>query len=528
MHTFRICILLVPVLLAMLACAQDAPSVSTDGTALALSGISVNIEGNTQRADQYAEAPDGLVPGVTLSALWSSGQTLHLDLPYLDEDFQRNSLWLLGSPATMSLDADQVLSRYFNDFTAAGTPIMRKDTEGEGMLRLGSGALFLSNRELRLSTPGRTTVDDWTYSRPGVDYLLPVGGMLVGAGYAHESLVFRDGLTFGGDNQVVQFRFAPITSDRMAVDASAMLTNMTLDGNAGTPNRTQATVHATHLLTPSLSLDGQVGYDNLDGAITRNGFAERDLHGQIRAHYTGIAHTRVTAGYGAREVAYINDPQTLRYDSRLQDYFLNVTTRPTRALRLKAGVEYQDASNLPIEVDVFDQPVGASVLWTQRNRQRFEISYAPTWRWGISAGWQRYFWENDEYATDNTLIDRSVNVWWVPRDILTLYATYLSQSYAYHGAGASDGPASMNDRSLVTGASLQVSPSVSLDASFTNVDTGGRLTSDQRILGFGASFALKGNGSLSMRLARDNYDDDAAPTEAYDADYAEVRYQREF
>ncbi|HOS43261.1 MAG TPA: hypothetical protein PK794_06180, partial [Armatimonadota bacterium] len=428
---------------------------------------------------------------------------------------------------TLSVDADQVLSRYFNDFTAAGAPILRKDTAGEAMLRLGSGTLLLANRELRLSTPGRDTVDDWTYSRPGIDYILPVGGLLVGAGYAHESLVFRDGLAFGGDNQVLQFRFAPITRERTAIDATATLTRMTLDGNPGTPKRTQASVHATRALTPSLSLDGLVGYDNLDGAITRNGFAERDLHGQLRAHYTGLARTRVTAGYGARAVAYINDPQTLRYHSRLRDYFLSVTTRPARALRLKAGVEYRDASDLPMEFDALDQPVGTAVLWTRRSRQRVEIACTPGWRWGISAGWQRYGWENAEFTTESTLIDRSVNIWWVPREALTLSATYLSQSYAYHGAGASDGPAAMNDRSLVTGMSLQVSPSVSLDASFTNVDTGGRLASDQRILGFGAHVALKGNGTLALRLARDNYDDAGAPTEAYDADYAEIRYTRE-
>ncbi|HOF88793.1 MAG TPA: hypothetical protein PLZ36_11935, partial [Armatimonadota bacterium] len=238
MPALRSRILLALMLLAACACAQDAPdapAVSVDGTSLSISGISVRVEGNIRRADHYAEAPDGLVPGATLSALWSSGQALHLDFPYLDEDYQRNRLWLLGSPATLSVDADQVLSRYFNDFTAAGAPILRKDTAGEAMLRLGSGTLLLANRELRLSTPGRDTVDDWTYSRPGIDYILPVGGLLVGAGYAHESLVFRDGLAFGGDNQVLQFRFAPITRERTAIDATATLTRMTLDGNPGTP-----------------------------------------------------------------------------------------------------------------------------------------------------------------------------------------------------------------------------------------------------------------------------------------------------
>jgi hypothetical protein len=539
MSTLRVICFLAIALLTVLACAQDttapstdgaaAPTVDVQGSSLGVSAISINVDGNEKRFEQYATPPDGLVPGFNFTSLWPSGQSLLLNAPYLDENFQQGSLWLLGSPATMAVGADLLTTQYFNDFTAAGQPINRKAMVADGLVRFGNGTFLVTDRELHLSTPGRLSANDWEVSRPGVDYILPIGNSLVGAGYAHESFNFRDGAKFSGDDQILRFRFAPLTSARTAIDATATLTNTYLDGNPGTPSRMQVNLHGTRVLTPVLSLDGVLTHENLFDAIARNGYAKNDLHGQVKADYTGIASTRVTLGVGSREVGYVNDPQTLRYDTRVRNYFLGVTARPAKTVRIKAGLDRAVASGLPVEVTVLDEPLGTSVLWSQRDRQQVEVSYTPLARLGLSAGWQRYAWQNEDFATESSFIDRSLNAWWLPRDNVTVYATYLVQTYGLLGVNTTDGLSSTDDRSLVTGVTVQVSPVLSLDASLTNIDAEGRVDSNRKILGFGADLALKGNGSLSLRFATDDLTTaQNAPTEDYDAGFAELRYNRSF
>ncbi len=534
MHTQR-WILLLLVVLGVAAWAEttvpvDQPGAVTSPPASAvgvgLSMIGLDINGNVRRFEQYATPPEGVAAGINLRLMNANGQALDLYAPEITGSYRRGGLWMLGAPS-LALGFDHVSTRFYNAFDAGAERITRVATGAEATVGFGRGTLLFSNHDLHQSTPSRLNDAIFKTSRPGVDFLLPVGQGVAGVGYTHEAYTFYGAPEFDGSDQSIRFRLSPLVSDRSTLEATAALIRTVLPTTVGSPNRLQLGLVGTHALSPTWALNGEITSNSLTDVITQNGYAKRDTLAQARLEYSGIARTRLAFGAGTRDVEYINDTQTLEFNSRVANYFAGVTMRPTRTLRVKASMHRWNTDGAPERTDTLGTPTGSSVMWSRRDLQKAEISLTPSWRTGITAGWRRYAWVNGDFGAKSSLIQHDVNLWWVPRENMTVYTALTNQAYGLLGLDPTDGQSATNANSVVAGFSLQVSPTAALDASYTDVDATGGENTKQHILGIGWTSKLP-HGELSLRFARDLFRESAASALDYDANYTEGRYSLEF
>jgi hypothetical protein len=173
-------------------------------------------------------------------------------------------------------------------------------------------------------------------------------------------------------------------------------------------------------------------------------------------------------------------------------------------------------------MDLFGMPHG-SVVWSQRDDVRSELTYTPNWRMGFTGSLRRLAWRNDSQATDNALLESSVNGWWIPRDNLTLYATYLRQNFQLNGVEFNPTLYTTGNETLVYGASYQASPRLLVDLAITGSDSHGATGTDERNLSLGMSYGLTSTAKVSLRASLGDLDtSDEAPLLNYDNRWIEL------
>lgn len=493
-----------------------------------------NVSGNSKRFEQYAIPPEGLVPGMSYNSLWPSGQSLSLDAPYLDNNYQNIKSRFLINPTALALDADWLKVVHFNDFTNTGQPITRTDADITADLRFSRSDVQFSQRNLQEYTTSRNTENDWSVTRPSIDLAVPFVQGVARVGYTNEHYDISGGTAFSGERHELRFRLNPIDNAYTSLEAAAAFTQTQLDSssllpNLNSPNQLQVNLHGTQVLLPSLALNGTVAHENNSNVITQNGYEKSNVNGELQADYTGIARTQLSMGYGVQDIDYVNNPQTLLYKSCVDHYFAGLTTRPFKILRIKGQFDRWNASGLPEEVSLLDQPLSTSILWSHRTRQQVEVSCTPFWRLGMSAGWQRHDWESDSFVSTNALTERNVNMWLIPRDNVTIYSTYLMQEASLFGINTTDGSNTNDDNSLIVGMTMQMSPALSLDISYNTLHGNGQQVSDTNFWGIGMFYTYGKRGSFELRLSSTDFkSSDNEPSQNYKAGYSELKYNLSF
>jgi hypothetical protein len=535
MRTFSLLFLLLTLAATVIATAEEttpATSAETTITAspllptayrLGLSGAILDIDGNAAYAQRYVTPPEGLyLSSVGLINRQGDGSILDMSLADLGQPTFAGNLWLVGTPRSLAVNASERRTAFYADPTAT-TATSYRNVMSDTALHLGPGTVRVTANATRL-----TGTDAFRYTQPGISYLAPLGSGRVGLGYSHPTFTFDNGGPLDGADEVFALTYTPLVTDRTAVEANAAMTRTTLDDRSLlTPRATTVDVHATHELTPVLTLDGTFTHDQVSDVITRNGYVQRSTGAQVTAGYTGVARTLIEVGGGRQMVSYVNDPHTLLVKSPVNNLTARVETRLSSTLRMKAAAEHLWTTNRPEAFDLTNTGTGVSRLWSRRDDQRLELSYSPGARWGGSAGLRRYVWANTDQDTKSATISRDVNAWWIPTNRATLYATYLSQGFNLDGIALGDSYTT-DGETWVTGLSLQISPKVALESSYTLVNATGAEDADQHILGLGVSYHGAHNTEFSLRTAFDTNTGNSDPSRSYDTDWTELRVGKTF
>jgi len=477
------------------------------------------VDGNAKRYQQYVTPPEGLyLKLLGLQYLAPTGRLL-IDASgrNIGEASASDSAWLAAGGNTAVLTGRDRNSRFFRDWSATDDPFKRKDANYQLALNAGPGELRFSYDTVSLAQQGATPEEDWNRQTRGIGYIADLGGWQAGTGFDRESFTFFSGTQFSGDTEALRFSFSPPNTGRTSVEASGALLQTSFDELFNAQRANTFDLRAVHLLTPNLSLIGSLTRDEITDTIIQNGYAKRNLGGELRAVYQGLPNTTLEVGGTRRRVDYVVQTQTATQPADQEGYFLRGTTRLNRQLKLRLQHQRLVTNNQPLALDLSGAPIG-SLVWASKNDTQAEVTYAPNSRTGLTGRYRMLHWKNDDFSTDNGLTAKSLTGWWLPYDYVTFYATYLNQDFDLHGITLDAGRYTTGDETYVVGASMQASPRLLLDVALTNTRARGATAVDLRNLWLGVGYTLKNGAKLGLRTSFGDFEtSDEAPLLNYDA-----------
>ena len=472
----------------------------------------LDVGGNERRFRQYVTPAEGIYLRLLNLQSYSTQALLDLTGSNVGESSAQGSAWmsLLGGAAVV--DGQSRTSRFYRDFTVSGTPYQRNDGSYEVKVPAGAGELRLFYDSVSLADQGASPLEDWSRSVPGASFVTRFNnGMLAGVGYDEESFAFHQGAQFSGQAETLRFSFSPRRTERTSIQADAALLQTFFDDRGGKHAGNQFSLRAVHLLTPDLVLTGELSQDEITDTIIRNAYGRRDRGGELALEYSGLPRTTLEVGGRRNHIDYVNGNQTLLIPVDEDSLFARATARLTPQLRLRVIGSNTRTHNEPAAIDSFGVPYG-SLVWSQRNDLRTELSFAPTWRTGLTGRLRRTGWTNDSFNTENSLQEGSLYGWWMPRDNVTLYATYLRQNFDLNDVGSNPQQYVSDNETFVYGGSYQASPKMLVDLALTDTNSRGATGTDEWNLWLGFRYALNSSARLALRASLGDFEtSDSAP-----------------
>lgn len=492
----------------------------TVGTAVS----ALDVDGNARRYQQYVTAPEG--PYLTLLGLQYLSATGRLLVDAagrnIGEPSVNGSAWLAAGGNAVVLTGRERNSRFFRDWSAGADPFKRNDGQYELSLNVGPGALRFSYDTVSLAQQGLEPEEDWSSRTRGVSYLADFNGWHYGVALDRESFTFHEGTQFSGDTEALRFSFTPPSTGRTAVEAHGAVLKTSFDTLDDAQRGNTLDLRAVHLLTPDLSLIGSLSRKEITDTIIQNAYVRRNFGGEVRAQYRGLPRTTLEVGGLRRNVDYVVQTQTATQAAEQTGLFARGTTRLGTHIKLRLQHRQWWTDDQPIALDVAGMPIG-SLVWASKRDTQAELTYAPTWRTGITGRYRTLRWKNDDFDTDNGLTANSLTGWWLPYDYVTLYATYLNQDFDLHGIAPDTGQYVTGDETFVLGASMQASPRLLLDVAATSTRARGATAADLRNLWLGVGYTLKNGVRLGLRASFGDFEtSDEAPLLDYDANRFEL------
>ena len=535
---FGVCFMLALARLALADAPATVPVVTTPETAASTAsnvpmlfnlGVGISrfwVDGNVKRAEQYVTPSGGVLQ---LHYLGSNGLSLY-DLN-LNEGTHgaANSLYLYSGANGVEVQGQQRASEFYQDWTATGEPLTRRDQTLDVNAPVRGGELQVSDQLNTLSSQSTSNPEDWTREVTSVGLAEHAGGWLTRFGVANDHFEFNTGgPQYSGAQQSATFSLASPASDRTSIEGNAAISRLALstDEFNTTPSTVQLSLAGTQLIGSALSLNGQVTHNELNDSITLNSYAKRDTGANLEVDFMGIPRMNVAVGGGTDLVGYVNTPQITLFDTSENDVFAKVTSRLTKQLSLRAGVTDWWTNNRPAAFDILTSEETGSLVWSSKQDAQVELSYNPTWNTGLVAGWHGLGWTNQDFAASNTINTGSLFGWWMPRDAVTLYASYLTQRYNLHATADSDAYVTDARHDLVFGLSWQATPRLCWDGSYTIGGGTGAEGTGQHTTTLGATYRWPTGTALSVRAVLDGFEADNLPTLGYESSWYEVQLSK--
>jgi len=484
----------------------------------------LDVDGNARRYQQYVTAPEG--PYLTLLGLQYLSPTGRLLVDAagrnIGEPSVDGSAWLAAGGNAAVLTGRERNSRFFRDWSAGADPFKRNDQNYELSLNAGPGDLRFSYDTVSLAQQGLAPEENWNSRTRGVGYLADLGGWQAGAGFDREAFTFFEGAQFSGDTEAFRFSFSPPSTGRTAVEAHGALLQTSFDALDDAQRANTIDLRAVHLLNPDLSLIGSLSRKEITDTIIQNAYVRRNFGGEVRAQYRGLPRTTLEVGGLRRNVDYVVQTQTATQTTEQTGLFARGTTRLGKQLKLRLQHRQLWTDNQPIALDVAGEPIG-SLVWASKRDTQAELTYAPTWRTGLTGRYRTLRWTNDDFDTDNGLTAKSLTGWWLPYDYMTVYATYLNQDFDLDGITLDTGRYTTGDETFVFGASMQASPRLLLDVAATSTRARGATAVDLQNLWLGIGYTLKNGVRLGLRTSFGDFEtSDEASLLDYDANRFEL------
>ena len=473
---------------------------------LGIAGALWQVDGNVRRAEQYVTP---LTSGVSLLYQDANGTAVNeIILRDVGSSSGGGSFFRYSGDVETALQGQQRRSEFFRDWSDTGAPLTRIDTTLALDTNIHGSDLRISGVQTSLSDQSTMNPEDWTRTLASAELAGHTNGWLTKLGASYEAFTFNDNAPQNsGHEQTISLTLAPPESERTALQAFASLSLTPL--NTGLVENTPRTVHlaleGTQLIGSSISLNGQLTHEDTADAITENGYARRDTGGQLSLDVLGIPHSALTLGGGLHLVGYVNALQTGITDAAENDLSVKFTSRLTKKLTFKASADSWWTNNRPASFDLIDQLQTGSLFWSSKKNQKAELSYNPSGNTGVSAQWRDQAWTNTDFATKNSIDSRSLFAWWMPKEQVTLYASYLRQDFDLSGTtdSALYPTNAGNDGTL--GFSLQLSPRLWWDSSFTIAGGNGAEDTNQHITSLGIRYNWPSGASLSARAVLDSF-----------------------
>lgn len=504
---------------------------------LGLSDASLNVNGNDKRFRQYVTpSSDTYLSPFTFYYQPSNGRVLaDVNLHDIAQPSVGGTAWFSLGAGSVVFNGQQRQSEFYRDWTADSELLTQRDGSYQlgirtpsGKTFFGPGELLMSYDNVSLSGAYRTDPESWKLHTSTVRYTDYLSNWRASLGNSEEQFKFAAGSSFSGTTSTTQFQLSPPTSDSTSLEANASVSHTTLNGIATTPTGYNVGLEGAQILAPYLSLTGNLTHNEIKDTITQNAYANRETNGDVTAEFSGIPRTLIDVGVGDRHVGYVNTPQTADIAADVQTLYAKATTRLLKQLKIKGSAAYWWTDGRPASVDIAGTEAG-SLVWSSKNDQRLELSYSPMWTCGITGQWRHLGWKNNDFGTDNSLIEQSVYAWWMPYNRLTLYANYLRQNAGLNGLVTVPGEQGYvsNDETTQYGFNYLLRKALTLDINYTRGTTWGAEGTNQNIWSFGLNYALHSGDSLSLRAVLNGFDTSVdAPTDDYQGNWFEVRFTK--
>jgi len=504
------------------------PSVNPLSFELGLDYASLDVTGNDKRFRQYVTPSEGFYVGqLSLGYQASTGKSLaDIRLFDLGQPSAGGLAWLALGGNTLFFDGQQRNSEFYRDWTPDAESLRRRDDEYKLGLRLGPGELVATDAAVHLSGAMNTDPVNWAVRTPSVSYTGYFGNWRTSLGYAKEDFTFYTGPQISGKTNTVNFQLSPPETKHTSIEASGWVANTTLDGVSASPNAYNVALEGTQILTDDLSLSAQFNHNAITDSFVQNAYANKETNGDVDVQFAGIPHTLIDFGGGNHHVGYVNTLQTADIATDVGSVYAKATTRLFKWLKFKASTAHWWTSGKPASMGINGDQDG-SLVWSSKDDQRLEASFSPTWNSGITGQWRALQWKNNDFGTNNTIIQQTVFGWWMPFDKLTLYASYLRQNLGLSGLASipEQLPYVSDGQTYQYGMSYQLRPALRLDVDYTHNNTWGAEGVNQPIWTMGLSYTLRSGDELSLRGTLDNYKTSVnMPTENYQGNWFEIRY----
>jgi hypothetical protein len=489
----------------------------------------VEVHGNVPRWQQYVTPPRGIFLGEVALQRWAADGCSLLDLHLYDvaQPSANGNLWMSLGRGALVARAQQRHSSFYPDWEEpAGGSESRRDGRYDLTAPLGRGEFRASYRETKLApTGGVGEGDNWRDDFSGLRYAGHAGNWQGGLSYQNERFSFAGGMPLSGSAATTALSVTPPTGDRTFLEGSASVTRTSLDERAQAPRYSRLALQGGQILTPDLTLFGDVSHYGVSRSIAESAFARSGSDGQLTAEYRGLWHTTLDLGAGVRNVHFVDDDQAETTSTNVRNFQAKLVTRFTRRLKLKAAHTRWWWTNRPMAFDLAGEQEG-SLVWSGKTDQRAELSYTPSGRCGVSANWRQRKWDNSDFGARDSLQENNLFGWWAPHDGLTAYASIMWQNFGLSGPFPG-GVLTTDNRTWVVGGSYQVTPWAMADLSFTRSQSHGALGEDQRIWSAGFSHRWSGGDRLSANFVIDDCrTSEETPAFDYNAHQLEVRFTK--
>jgi hypothetical protein len=493
--------------------------------AIGIAGTRQEVDGNTERFRQYVTLPQDVhFSEIRLHRLAPRGRwLLDLDVRDFGEPGASGELWWSFGSGLGRLRSSQRRSEFYRDWSSADNPLTRRDSHHNLAVKVAGGELGLHVDRVRFSGAFASEPEDWVGSTMGASYARQIGSWGARLGVDQERFSFRQGAQFSGETTTTSLQLIPVQTDRTLIEASGAIGRTSLDNGIGSPTLSVVSLQGTHVLSPEFTVTAEVSRREVGDAITQNAYAKRNLTARLAGNYALGRSTEITAGGEFSDIDYVNGMQTAIISTKVNNGFIQATTRLGRRLKLKASHSRVWLRDRPLAFDLGGSET-IPLSWSNKIDEGAQLSYAIGMTAGLSAGYHRRRWENEETATRNSIISRDVSAWWMPNGRLTLYGSYLNQDFGLFDL-ADITPYATNDEIFVVGGNYQFTPRWSAGLSFSDAESSNSLAADQHALTFNLNHITGDGDEVSLRWVVDDFaTSEAAPDWNYNANVFELRF----
>lgn len=511
---------------------SDAAPVSHDELTLGVGWQNVALDGNERRFDQYVTPASGVYPSTVDWQRWGVDR--------LDWDLSLVTPGEPGSAGALSLawgnrlaaDAQYRRSTYYFDFE----PTSERSRRWDGSVSLGSAARpggwfwqAMANETDLEGAPAAGTVD-WNQGNVAVLAGLRTHGYVLSLSNSRLNFSDYTGEVFSGDTRTFGFSIANADPGATALALSFNRSVTDLD-NPGLPDveTWDACASLSTPLSSVMDLTATATHRKVDQTIVQSAYARQNSTLQLEADYRLRHGTQLRGYWTTADTDYVDGLQANTVSVASNTLGAEIKSRLSPELKWRGRFDRLDNSDRPLYYRV-DNTLADSVVWSSLRRADFSLNYThPTRPWGCAANWQQRSWRNDVQGANNTLSISGLTGWWMGDDNKTsLTGSWQRHSYEMPimDVATQGGYASRQD-CIMLGATYQLTPSSSINATVTETRVEGANVNDGNYVTVGYSREFSANNRARAEMSFGRFTDALDSNLNYNSELFRVEWQRD-